>query len=356
VLRVPLGLSPDGVVIARTTLNRARYPSPPARREAARQMAERLAALPAVAAVGITTHVPLADERQIGFVLEGEDERSVHWADNALVTGDYFEAMGIAIRSGRTFGPEDTPSAPFSAIVNESMARRFWPGADPLGRRLLWGGRRLTVVGIAGDVHVKALETSVEPMVYTALYQIESGATTSAVFVLRTRAGAAALAPAVRQAIGAVDPGVPVFDVRRMRDVVSASLDTRRFALGVLGTFAALALLMAVIGLYGVLTYTVAQRTSELGIRSALGATPGDVLRLVMGEGVRLVGAGVAAGLGAGALLARAMAGLLFGIPPLDGWTFSAAAALLVGVALVASWLPARRAARVDAMVALRGD
>jgi ABC-type antimicrobial peptide transport system permease subunit len=147
-----------------------------------------------------------------------------------------------------------------------------------------------------------------------------------------------------------------VFDVRRMRDVVSASLDTRRFALGVLGTFAALALLMAVIGLYGVLTYTVAQRTSELGIRSALGATPGDVLRLVMGEGVRLVGAGVAAGLGAGALLARAMAGLLFGIPPLDGWTFSAAAALLVGVALVASWLPARRAARVDAMVALRGD
>jgi putative ABC transport system permease protein len=355
VLRVPMGFSPQGVLIARSTLNRQRYPSGERRREAQRQMAQRLAALPGVSAVGITTHIPLADERQIGFVLEGDDERSVHWADNALVTGEYFAAMGVPIRRGRTFGAEDAPQAPPAAIVNEALARRYWPDLDPIGRRLLWGGRTLTVVGVAGDVRLKALDAAVTPTIYTPLLQIESGATTNAVFILRTGAAdPAALAPMVRPAVWSVDPEVPVFDVRGMSEIVAGSLATRSFALAVLGTFAALALFLAVGGLYGVLSYTVAQRTAEIGIRSALGATPGQVLRMVLGDGLRLALGGLALGLVAGALVAQSMSRLLFGIHSLDVTTFTGAAVLLVGVATMASWLPARRASRVDPMAALR--
>ena len=143
VVRVPLGFSPDDVVMVRTTFNRARYPSDDRRREAERAMAERLAALPGVQIVGVTTHIPLADERQIGFILEGEDEHAARWADNATVSGSYFQAMGIPLLRGRTFGEQDAPGAPRAAIVNDSMARRFWPAGDALGKRIVWGGLAL---------------------------------------------------------------------------------------------------------------------------------------------------------------------------------------------------------------------
>ena len=357
VLRVPLGFAPDGVLIARTTFNRQRYPLADRRRQAEREMAERLAALPGVTAVGLTTHIPLADERQIGFILEGEDERSVHWADNALVSGDYFAAMGIRISSGRTFGREDTPEAPIAAIVNESMARRFFPEGGALGRRLVWGGRKLTIVGIAGDVHIAGLDAVVSPTIYTPVYQVESGATRSAVFVVRTRlADPAALAASVREAIWSVDRDVPVFDVRAMSEIVSRSLATRSFAVTLLASFAAVALFLAIIGLYGVLSYAVTQRTSELGVRFALGATPGRVVRMVLGDGMRLVAAGTVLGAVMGAMVARLMSGLLFGVRAFDLATFATAVALLLAVAGAASLVPARRAARLDPMAALRSE
>jgi predicted permease len=357
VLRVPVGFAPEGVLIARTTFNRQRYPAAEGRRQAQREMTARLAALPGVTAVALTTHIPLADERQIGFILEGEDERSVHWADNALVSGEYFAAMGIRLAGGRTFGPEDTPEAPAAAIVNESMAHRFFPSGDALGKRLVWGGRKLTIVGIASDVHIEGLDATVAPMIYTPAYQIESGATRFAVFVVRTRlAQPAALAASVRQAVWSVDRDVPVFDVRAMGDIVSRSLATRRFAVTLLASFAAAALLLAVVGLYGVLSYAVTQRTSELGVRFALGATPARVVQMVLGDGLRLVAAGTAIGAAVGALAARLMSGLLFGVRPFDLATFAVAAALLVSVGLMASFLPARRAARLDPMTALRSE
>ena len=357
VLRVPIGFSPDGVLIARTTFNRQRYPTAEGRRAAQRAMAERLAALPGVTAVALATHIPLADERQIGFILEGEDERSVHWADNALVSGDYFAAMGIRLVSGRTFGSEDTPEAPVSAIVNESLARRFFPEGDALGKRLVWGGRKLTIVGIAGDVHVEGLDAAVSPMVYTPVYQIESGATRFGVFVVRTRmADPAALAASVRAALWSVDHDVPVFDVRAMSGIVSRSLATRRFAVTLLAAFAAVALFLAVVGLYGVLSYAVTQRTSELGIRFALGATPARVIQMVLGDGLRLVAAGIVLGIVMGGLAARLMSGLLFGIRPFDVTTFAGAAFLLLSVALLASFVPARRASRLEPMNALRSE
>ena len=357
VLRVPMGFSPSGVLIARTTFNRQRYPSNDRRRDTERRMEHLLAAIPGVAAVGLTTHIPLADERQIGFILEGEDFRSAKWADNALVSGGYFAAMGIALLEGRTFGSQDTPAAPVAAIVNQSMARRFWPHGDALGKRVIWGDRLLNIVGVAGDVHIAALETAVAPTIYTDVYQIESGATVAGVFIVRSAAGnPAALAPAIRQAIWSIDRDVPVFDMRTMDQVVARSLTTRRFAATLLTTFAVLALVLAIVGLYGVLSYAIAQRTSELGLRFALGATPADVLRLVIGQGLRLTLAGVALGAAVALAAARAMTHLLFGIGALDPAAFVLAAALLLLAALLASYLPARRAARVDPMVALRQD
>ena len=357
VLRVPLGFSPGGVLIARTTFNRQRYPSDEIRRQAERLMVGRLMALPGVAAVGLTTHIPLADERQIGFVLEGEDIHAARWADNALVSGDYFAAIGIPLRRGRTFGSEDTSQAPAAAIVNESMARRLWPDGDAIGKRLLWGGRKLSVVGIAGDVHIKALDAAVNPTIYTSVFQTESAATTSAVFVVRSRAGdPASLASAVRDAIWSIDRGVPVFDLRTMDQIVSRSLSVRRFAVALLFGFALLALGLAATGIYGVLSYAIHQRTSELGLRFALGATPGEVIRLVLGEGLRLTAVGVVAGALLGAAAARAMSSLLFGIQSFDLAAFAIAIGILMVVALVASYIPARRASRIDPMTALRSE
>ncbi|MBI3471658.1 MAG: FtsX-like permease family protein, partial [Candidatus Solibacter usitatus] len=217
--------------------------------------------------------------------------------------------------------------------------------------------RKLTVAGIAGDVHLKALDAAVAPTIYTAVHQIESGATTFAVFVVRTRgAEPASLAPAVREAIWSVDRGVPVFDIRTMDQVVLRSLTARRFAAVLLTSFAVLALALAVIGLYGVLSYAVAQRTSELGVRLALGATPGEILRLVLGQGLRLTVIGVGIGALLGAAAARAMSRLLFGVRTFDPPAFAIAATALMVVALIACYVPARRASRVDPMVALRHE
>lgn len=357
VLRVAPGFSPKGVLIARTTFNRRRYPSGEIRREAERRMVERIAALPGAAAVGLTTHIPLADDRQIGFFLEGEDAHAARWADNALVSGEYFAAMGIPIVQGRTFDSTDTTQAPGAAIINASMARRLWPHGDAIGKRLIWGGRTLTIMGVAGDVHIKALDAAVNPTIYTCVYQVESAATASAVFIVRRHGvDPAALAPAVRAAIWSVDRSVPVFDFRTMEQVVARSLTARSLAVALLAAFSALALVLAVVGLYGVLSYAVTQGTPELGIRFALGATPGEVLRLVLGDGLRLTTIGLGIGTLFGAAVARAMSRLLFGIQTFDMSAFGGAAAALMIVALVASYVPARRASRVDPMVALRNE
>ncbi len=354
-LRVPPGFSPDGVLIARTTFNRERYPSDARRREVEHSLEGRLAALPSVTSVAVTTHIPLADARQIGFILEGEDVHSARWADNALVTGSYFGAMEIPLLRGRTFGPEDTPDGPLAAIVNDSMARRFWPTGDALGRRIVWGGRTLTIVGIVGDVHIGSLEATVNPTIYTSLYQTTSGATTNAVFVIRTTLpDPASQSAVVRSAIWSVDPGVPVFDVRTMQSVVARSLAARRFTLVLLTVFAGLAVALALAGVYSVLSYAVTQRTPELGIRIALGATRGEVWRLVLGEGLRMTVVGLVIGVALGGLVGRGMSRLLFGVTPLDIPSFAVGVIVMLCVAFVASTIPARRASRVDPLVALR--
>jgi predicted permease len=357
VLQVPLGLDPDRALIVRTTLNRERYASPDRRHAVERAIETRLASLSGAAAVALTTHVPLADERQIGFVIDGHPRDELHWADNALVSGDYFRAMGISLLSGRTFSNLDTPRSPLAAIVNQSMASQFWPREDPIGKGFEWGGRHLTVVGVVADIHVEGLDKPVAPNVYNSVYQIESAATTSAVFLIRTRAeDPMRLAAAAQNVLWSVDRGLPILGFATLRQVVSTSLGIRRLSLTLVGTFALLALLLSLIGIYGVLSHAVARRTREMGVRLALGARPIEITGLIVSEGVRLTVWGIVLGLAGAAMASTLLSKFLFGIPAFDPVSFAAGAVMLLGVAFLASYLPARRASRIDPMTALRSE
>lgn len=356
VLEVSPGFDPSGVVVVRTTFDRSRYASDDKRRTAERGILEQLRALPGAAAVGFTTHLPIADERQIGFTVDGRDPNEFHWAANALVGDDYFRVMRIPLLHGRTFGAADLPNAPWSAVINESMARQYWPNGDAVGRVVRWGGRPLTIVGVVGDVRIGGLDAAVQPTIYGSAFQLQSGATQFAVFIVRTASDPRAMLDAMQRAIWSVDAGLPVFGGTTLGDVVSRSVATRRFLVWLLTGFAAAALALAVIGLYGVLSYSVAQRTPELGVRVALGARPGDVSRLVVRDGLRLAGGGIVIGGVAAAAAGAAIARLLFDTGPFDPVTYVVGAAVLAGASLLACWIPARRAARLDPLTALRGE
>jgi predicted permease len=356
VLEMPLGFDPENVLIVRTTFNRQRYP-PDKRHEVERAIAAELSSLPGVGAVAITTHVPLADERQIGFVIDGALPDEFHWADNALVSGDYFDVMRIPLLSGRTFSEYDTPQAPMAAVVNQSMARKYWPGQDPVGKGFKWGGRHLTVIGLVADIHVEALDQPLAPQVYNSVFQIESGASTSGVLVIRTRRqDPLLLSGAAQNAIWSVDRGLPILGFSTLHYVVSTSLMARRTSLVLVGAFATLAMVLSLIGIYGVLSRAVVQRTQEIGIRLAIGAGPIEIAKLVLRDGIRLATAGIILGLLIARIAAALISKLLFGVHPFDPTSYAASTALILLTALVASYLPARRAARVDPMVAVRNE
>ena len=355
VLSVPLGFNPNGVLLVRTTFNRERYPGADQRHSAQRLIVQRLAAVPGVKAVGLTTHLPLADERTIGYALEREGPNQIQFAANALVSPEYFAAMGIPIIRGRAFSNSDVGDAPLVAVINETLARRHWPNRDPKGEQILWGGRRLTIAGVSGDVHIAALDADVEPTIYCSIYQVESGATTSAVFILRND-GDPAVASSARAVIASVDSGLPAFDIRSMTQVVGRSLAGRRFTAAVVAVFAGFALALAVIGLYAVLSQALVQRTQELGIRLVLGATPWQLMILVMSDGLRLVTAGLIIGGLAAVSTVRSMSVLLFGVNAIDPTAFAVAGCMLLLVSLLTSYLVARRAAILDPITVLRAQ
>jgi predicted permease len=356
VLEMPLGFDPENVLIVRTTFNRQRY-SPEKRHEVERAIAAALSSLPGVGAVAITTHIPLADERQIGFVVDGAPPDEFYWADNALVSGDYFDAMRIPLLSGRTFSEHDTPQAPMTAVINQTMARKHWPGQNPVGKGFKWGGRHLTVIGVVGDIHVEALDQPIGSQVYNSAFQIESGASTSGVFVIRTRRqDPTLLSGAAQTAIWSVDRGLPILGFNTLHDVVSTSLKARRTSVALVGGFAILAMVLSLIGIYGVLSRAVVQRTQEIGIRLAIGAGPFEITKLVLLDGIRLTTSGIILGLLTAGMAATLISKLLFGVHPFDPTSYAASTALILLIALVASYLPARRAARVDPMVAVRNE
>jgi putative ABC transport system permease protein len=280
--------------------------------------------------------------------------------DQRIAGGDYFRAMGIPLRRGRLFTEQDTRTNPRVVIIDEYMAEQVWPNEDPIGKRLRSGGIDanaaspwLTVVGVVGRVKQYTLDAESRIAMYLPHTQAPSRGMN---VVIRTDRDPASLGPAVRQAVRALDPDLPIYNLRTMTERVDESLARRRFSMLLLTLFAGLALGLSAIGVYGVIAYLVSQGTRELGIRMALGATPAGILRLIVGHGMGMAAVGVCAGLMGALALTRFMSGLLFDVAPVDPMTFATVAVTLAAVALAASYLPARRAARIDPMVSLRSE
>jgi putative ABC transport system permease protein len=278
-----------------------------------------------------------------------------------IVTADYFKTMGIPVVQGRPFEPTDTASSGQVVVLNESAVRRFFPGQDPLGQRITVGMGRPPerpkaggeVVGIVGDVKDRGLAEENPPEIYLPNTQIP---VYSMDVVLRTAVSPLTLARAAEAAVHEIDPELPVARMQTLQQVVARSLSEPRFYMLLLAVFAGTALLLAALGIFGVMSYAVAQRSREIGIRVALGAPRGDLLRMVLGQAVVLAVTGVAVGFVGAVALSRTMASLLFNLSSTDPLTLSGVGAILTAVALLASYLPARQAAGVDPVVALRGE
>jgi predicted permease len=277
-------------------------------------------------------------------------------ADLRAATPGYFRAMGIGLIAGRMFEPRDTFGAPRVAIIDETLAQSFWPGQDAIGKRLHFGGVKsksewMTVVGVVRHVHNRTLEARSRVEVYAPEDQVAFSGMTLAVL---TSGNPMSLAPTVEREVAELDATLPVYKVRTMTEVMGDSLERRRLALVLLGVFAGLALLLAVIGIYGVMSYAVAQRQVEIGLRMALGADRGQVLGMMVRSGMGTILIGLAVGLGLALVLTRVMKGMLFDVRAWDPLALGGAALVLMAAALAAILIPARRATKVNPMVALR--
>jgi predicted permease len=274
--------------------------------------------------------------------------------DQRQASTDYFRAMEISLVQGRYFSEHDTAEMPQVVIVEEKFAQRFWPRGDALGKHLWFNPKKpFTIVGVVGTVKQYGLDTEGKIATYFPQQQQPSN---GMFLVVRTASEPAALSGAVVREIHAVDPSVAVYGIRTMQDRLYDSLARQRFASTLLGAFAAFALLLAAVGIYGVMSYLVTQSTHDIGLRVALGARPGDIVGLVVRQGMELAAAGIVAGLAGAAALTRVMSSLLYGVSATDAATFVAVAALLAAVAFLATAIPAMRATRVDPMVALREE
>jgi putative ABC transport system permease protein len=367
VLDVNPGFNPQNVLMARTWLPVPNNPEldtyrpVPKRIALVREVLRRARELPGVqfAAMGNGTSVPLAGPYNPGsFTIEdrADEAGNPRLAQFTAVTADYFRVMGTQLVRGRFLADSDDDQAPRVALIDETTASRFWPNEDPIGKRFKPGGRQsnapwVTIVGVVGNVKIDGFDQPAQPRVYYSMLQNPSYA--MAVYVRADR-NPERLASALRQHVQAVDPDLPVFGERTMEDLVAASLARRRFAMQVVGLFAVVALLLAAIGIYGVMAYSVNQRTREIGIRLALGAKTGDIVRWVLKQGMVLTLTGVGVGLVGAVALTRFLRSLLFDVAPTDPITYLGLAVLLAAVALLACYIPARRATRVDPMVALR--
>jgi len=357
VQQVPVGLDARGVLAVGLVLPPGQYVAPAQKVEFVRHVLETVRGLPGVTSASLVSRLPLRPGGSgRSLQIEGREQKAEDVTPDYLVSGsDYLKSMGIPLRGGREFTDRDDSDAPPVAVVSEAMARAFWPGGDAIGKRILVGTDTAwrEIVGIAGDVRQRSLDIAPRPTLYLPYTQDPWSILT---VVVRTRTDPSASAAAVTHEIQSIDRDLAVSDVRTMDEVVAQSLTPRRFNLILIGLFAGSALLLAALGIYGVISYTVAQRTREVGIRVALGAQSADVLRLVVGSGIRLSLAGTAIGLVAALGLTPVLQSLLFGITPTDPETFLEVAILLTAVALLASYLPALRATRVDPIVALRAE
>jgi len=358
-LRVDPGFDPKNLLTLEYRVPRNKYPEPKQQQQFHEQVVARVSALPGVESAATVMSVPHgAGIGESGFVLpdraappEGQEPR----AQVNRTDGNYFRAMRIPLLKGRVFSAQDQPDAPRAIVINQTMARRFWPNEDPIGKQvhLLSPDVQATVIGVVGDIKHFSLDEPELSQLYLAYAQRPD---IFASLVVRTSGDALGFSNAVRGAIWSIDKDQPVWKVRTMEFLLDRSLGGQRFMVRLLGVFSLLALALAAVGIYGAMSYAVSQRTNEIGIRMALGAQTGDVLRMVIGQGMALAMTGVAIGLLAALGLTRLMANQLFGVSATDPLTFTGIALLLISVALLACYLPAQRAAKVDPMIALRGE
>jgi putative ABC transport system permease protein len=357
--QVDPGFNPNNALTMSVSLPRAKYPEDAQRVAFFRQLLEKVGALPGVQAAGATNPLPMAGDTVYAFVVQGRAPLPPGAGQSTnfyAVSADYFKAMGIRLLRGRLLTERDAKDSPHVAVINETMAKKIFPDEDPIGKRITFDGGDNNsdwheIVGIVGDVKQYGLDQATPLQTYESYTQQTSPSMT---LIARTAGDPASLTAAIRNAVLQIDKEQPVANVRTLDQILSTSVAQQRFSTLLLGTFAAVAMLLAAVGIYGVLSYAVTQRTQEIGIRVALGAARSDVLRLVVGAGMRLTLIGVAAGLAAAFALTRLMSTMLFGVSAGDPMTFGLIALLLVTVALLACWIPARRATKVDPMVALR--
>jgi len=329
------------------------------------QVIDRARALPGVEAVGVANAAPIQTPGiRNALVIEDKPDPppgQPQLANNRVISPDYFRTLGVPLLKGRLLSAQDNAQAPSVVLINQAMARRYWGEDDPVGKRFKFGYRAanmpwLTVVGVVGSVRQVGLNSDPFPEFYTPFTQASQFGARPRVLFIRATGDPLSVVAAVKDQIWAVDKDQTIWAVRTMDEIVSSSLAPRRFNLLLLGVFAALALVLASVGIYGVISYAVSQRAREIGVRMALGAQASDVLKLVIGQGMKLALAGVAIGLIASVALMRTMKNRLFGVSATDPATFAATALLLALVALAACWIPARRATKVDPMIALRGE
>jgi putative ABC transport system permease protein len=362
-LQVDPGFKPESVLTVQLELPMGRgmpYANQSERTAFYQQLLERLRVLPGVNSVGISTSVPL-DSRggRVALTLEGrpETEDKPLFAAMHLVDGGYFPVLGIPLQSGRLFNMHDqqddfTRDTLRVVVINETMARQFWPGENPLGKKLRTGfGFPGEVVGVVADVKVQTLEEDTPPSIYWYAPQVPFNFFTVA---LRSDVQPMSLVPSVRQTVDDMDAELPLYNIRTMEHLISRSVAERRFILSLLSIFAGVALVLAAVGLYGVISFSVSQRTHEMGVRLALGARPADILKLVVNQGLLMTGIGIGVGLAGAFFLTSFLEKLLFRVTATDPLTFAGISLLLVVVAALACYVPARRATKVDPMVALR--
>jgi putative ABC transport system permease protein len=359
VLSIDPGFDPENLLTMRVMLPNDAYPLPRLQTFYEESL-KRIGALPGVRGAALTISLPIDGSFwDTGFLAADKPlppRVDLPVAAAMPVTPNYFELMGIRLLKGRSFTAADTAQTPHVSVINESFARRIWPGEDPLGKRFRLGLPESQlpwreVVGLVADVKLNGVERNTPMQAY---FPFAQEAWSNFSIVVRTTGEPLLLAGNVERTIHTIDKDLPVFALRSMDQLLGNALAARWLTLTVLASFAGLALLLAVVGIYGVITYSVRQRTHELGIRMALGAQAGDVLKLILAQGLRLALLGVVLGLGAAVALTRWMESLLFEVRPTDPLTFALIALVLLLVALVACWLPARRATKVDPLVALR--
>ncbi len=342
-----------------------RYPKPEQRVAFTEQVIDKLKTVPGVTDVGLTTALPFLEsslDASLPFTIEGQpppppgQEPTIYWT---VANPEYFSAMGMRLQRGRAFNEFDRRDAPPVTIINETLARRYFPNEDPVGRKLMVRGRQrgsappqpVEIIGVVSDVRHDGLDQQPRAEHYRPFTQISNGST---IFVVRTSVDPATLISTLKARFWEVNSAQPLYAVDTLDNLVAQSLRGRRFSLLLLSVFAGLALLLAMIGIYGVMSFITAQRTHEIGIRMALGADARDILKLILRRGLQLTGMGTGFGLAAALLLTRFLQTMLYGISTFDPLTFASVAVLLMGVALAACWLPARRAMKTDPLVALR--